>query len=151
MCEIPYLTGYTGYMNDADCLFCKIIARELPAQIVYEDEETLAFLDIRPINPGHTLVIPKEHSTDIFDIDEKNWAAVMRTSRIVAHALEKALQTDGINLGMNNRAGAGQVIFHAHVHVMPRFVGDPHSLWPGKPYGEGEFEKMGEKIRAALH
>lgn len=137
-------------MSAADCIFCKIVARELPAQIVYEDADTLAFLDINPINPGHTLVIPKEHSTDVFDIDEKNWAAVMKSSRIVAHALERALKTDGINLGMNNRAGAGQVVFHAHVHVMPRFAGDPHSLWKGKPYAEGEFAAMGEKIRASL-
>lgn len=137
-------------MSAADCIFCKIVARELPAQIVYEDADTLAFLDINPINPGHTLVIPKEHSSDVFDIDEKNWAAVMKSSRKVAHALERALKTDGINLGMNNRAGAGQVVFHAHVHVMPRFAGDPHSLWKGKPYAEGEFAAMGEKVRAAL-
>ncbi len=134
-----------------DCIFCKLVAREIPAQIVYEDERTIAFLDINPINPGHTLVIPKKHSTDIFEIDEEDWAAVMHTSRIIAHALEKALKTDGINIGMNNRAGAGQVVFHAHIHVMPRFEGDPHKLWPGKPYGEGEFAKMGEKVRAALH
>ncbi len=137
-------------MGTADCIFCKIVAREIPAQIVYEDEGTLAFLDINPVNPGHTLVVPKKHSMDVFEIDEHDWAAVMKTSRIVAHALEKALKTDGINLGMNNRAGAGQVIFHAHVHVMPRFKGDPHSLWPGKPYAEGEFEATGEKVRAAL-
>ena len=137
-------------MSATDCLFCKIVAREIPAQIVYEDESTLAFLDINPVNPGHTLVIPKEHSTDIFDIDDKNWTAVMKTSRTVAHALEKALQTDGVNIGMNNRAGAGQVIFHAHVHVMPRFKDDPHSLWTGRPYAEGEFEKTGDKLRAVL-
>lgn len=133
-----------------DCLFCKILKREIPAQIVYEDQDTLAFLDINPVNPGHTLVIPKKHSSDVFEIDEKDWAAVMKTSRIVAHALERALKTDGINLGMNNRAGAGQVIFHAHVHVMPRFIGDPHSLWPGKPYAKGEFEKTAKKIRESL-
>lgn len=137
-------------MSATDCLFCKIAARELPAQIIYEDAETLAFLDINPINPGHALVIPKKHSMDIFEIDEESWAAVMKTSRIVAHALEKALKTDGINLGMNNRAGAGQMVFHAHVHVMPRFEGDPHKPWPGKPYAEGEFAAMGDKIRSAL-
>jgi len=134
----------------ADCIFCKILRREIPAQIVYEDEATLAFLDINPVNPGHTLVIPKRHSSDVFEIEEKDWAAVMKTSRVVAHALEKALQTDGINIGMNNRAGAGQVIFHAHVHVMPRFKDDPHSLWPGKPYEEGQAEKTAEKIRRQI-
>ena len=133
-----------------DCLFCKLIAREIPAQIVYEDEETLAFLDINPVNPGHTLVIPKKHSPDIFEIDEKDWAAVMSTARRVAKAIEKVYDVSGINIGMNNRAGAGQMIFHAHVHVMPRFEGDPHKLWPGKPYAEGEFAAAGDKIRAAL-
>ncbi len=138
-------------MNSPDCLFCKIIAKELPAQVVYEDADTLAFLDINPINPGHVLVIPKKHSADVFEIDEENWAAVMKTARIVAHALEKALKTDGINIGMNNRAGAGQMVFHAHVHVMPRFEGDPHKSWPGTPYAEGEFAAMGDKIRSVLN
>ncbi len=135
---------------DPNCLFCKIVERKIPAQIVYEDDETLAFLDINPINPGHTLVVPKKHSPDVFEIDDKDWIAVMRVARTIARALEKALKTDGINLGMNNKSGAGQVVFHAHVHVMPRFAGDPHKLWPGKPYAEGEFEKMGDKIRTAL-
>ncbi|OGG56685.1 hypothetical protein A3D71_03550 [Candidatus Kaiserbacteria bacterium RIFCSPHIGHO2_02_FULL_55_20] len=138
-------------MNAADCLFCKIVVREIPAQIVYEDDNVLAFLDINPINPGHTLVIPKKHSKDIFEIDYAEWTAVMRAARVIAHALETALKTDGINLGMNNRAGAGQVVFHAHVHVIPRFEGDPHKLWRGKPYAEGEFAATGDKIRAALN
>lgn len=135
---------------NSDCLFCKLIAREIPAQVVYEDDETLAFLDINPVNPGHTLIIPKEHSVDIFEIDEKNWAAVMKTARIVAHAIERVYDVSGINIGMNNRPGAGQVIPHAHVHVMPRFAGDPHNLWKGTPYAEGEFAATGEKLRAAL-
>lgn len=133
-----------------DCLFCKIIARELPSNIVYEDADTLAFLDINPINNGHTLVVPKKHSTDVFEIDEDDWNKVMKTARIVAHALEKSLSPQGINIEMNNRAGAGQIIFHSHVHVMPRFAGDGYALWKGKPYEEGEAAAVKEKIRAAL-
>ncbi len=136
---------------NSDCLFCKIAAREIPAQIVYEDENTLAFLDINPVNPGHTLVIPKKHSVDIFEIEEKDWGAVMHVSRRIAHALERALKPAGINLGMNNRAGAGQMVFHSHVHVMPRFEGDPHKPWPGHPYAEGAFAATGDKIRVALN
>ena len=133
-----------------DCLFCKIVAREIPAQIVYEDAETLAFLDINPVNPGHTLIVPKKHSADVLEIDESEWQKVMKTVRNVTHAIEKSLKPSGINLGMNNKSGAGQLIFHAHVHIMPRFPNDGHELWKGKPYAEGEFEKMGERLRAAL-
>jgi histidine triad (HIT) family protein len=123
---------------------------EVPAAKVYEDGKTLAFLDINPVNPGHTLVIPKAHAADVFEINEADWSAVMKTARIVAHALEKSLQPDGINLAMNNRADAGQVIFHAHVHVMPRHKNDGFKLWKGATYPEGDAEKVAEKIRAAI-
>lgn len=134
-----------------DCLFCKIVRGEIPSVKIYEDDATLAFLDINPVNPGHTLVVPKEHSTDIFEIDEKNWAAVMKTVHAVSQALQKSLGPTGINLAMNNKSGAGQVIFHAHVHIMPRFLNDGHELWKGTPYPDGEAAKVGEKIRAALN
>ena len=133
-----------------DCLFCKITARQVPAEIVYEDADTLAFLDINPVNPGHTLVIPKKHATDIFEVDEPSWNKVMKAVHVVAHALEKSLKPTGINLAMNNRSGAGQIIFHAHVHVMPRFPRDGHELWKGMPYAEGEAANIAEKIRNEL-
>jgi len=133
-----------------DCLFCKIVRKEIPADIIYEDEETLAFLDIKPVNPGHTLVIPKKHSTDIFEIDEEDWGAVMRTSKRVAHALERALKPVGINLGMNNRAGAGQAVFHAHVHVMPRQAKDGHEIWKSRPGAADQNKAVAEKIRNAI-
>ncbi|MEY4746973.1 MAG: hypothetical protein RLZZ416_22 [Candidatus Parcubacteria bacterium] len=122
----------------------------MPGVIVYEDADTLAFLDINPVNIGHTLVIPKRHSIDIFEIDEAQWNNVMKTVRAVSHALEKSLKPTGINLAMNNRSGAGQVIFHAHVHVIPRFPKDGHELWRGTPYAKGEAAEIAGKIRAAL-
>ena len=134
----------------SDCIFCKIVRGELPSFKVYEDEHVLAFLDINPVNPGHTLVIPKKHSTDIFEIDEEAWGHVMQTSKRIAHALESALSPTGVNLTMNNRAGAGQVVFHAHVHVMPRLPKDGRKLWPGRPYGTNEASEVSEKIRAQL-
>ena len=134
----------------ADCIFCKIVRGELPSTKVYEDEETLAFLDINPVNPGHTLVIPKHHATDLFDAEDADWVALMKTVRIVAHSIERSLSPIGINLAMNNRAGAGQVVFHAHVHVMPRFEGDGHKLWPGRPYAEGEAAETARKIRESI-
>lgn len=114
---------------------------------MYEDETTLAFLDINPVNPGHTLVIPKKHSYNILDIAPKDWAAVAETARTMAIVLHDALLADGINLGMNNREHAGQVVDHPHVHVMPRHKGDGFALWHGKPYKEGEAAEVAAKIR----
>jgi len=129
------------------CVFCKIIRGDIPSFKVYDNEKTYAFLDINPTNPGHTLVIPKKHTLDVFEIEESEWDAVMRTVRRVSHALEAALNPTGINLAMNNRSGAGQVIFHAHVHVIPRFPNDGHELWKGTPYKIGEASVIAERIR----
>ncbi len=134
----------------SDCIFCKIVHGELPSYKIYEDEKTFAFLDINPVNPGHTLVIPKKHTPDVFEIEESEWDAVMRTVRRVAHALEKSLNPSGINLAMNNRSGAGQVVFHAHVHVMPRYKDDGHELWKGRRYPDGAAASTAEKIRDAV-
>lgn len=137
-------------MNSSDCIFCKIVRGELPSTKVYEDDDVLAFLDINPVNPGHTLVIPKRHATDVFDAEDSDWIALTKAVRIIAHAIERSLKPTGVNLTMNNRAGAGQVVFHAHIHIMPRFEHDGHKLWPGRAYAEGEKEATGERIRAEL-
>lgn len=122
----------------------------MPSRTVYEDERTLAFLDIRPVSAGHTLVIPKEHSTNILDITRADWAAVAETVRIVSLAIDKGLGADGVNIGMNNREHAGQVVYHPHVHVIPRFKGDGLKLMPQRSYKEHEAEETLAKIRAAL-
>ncbi len=133
-----------------DCIFCKIVRGDLPSYKIYEDENVYAFLDINPVNPGHTLVIPKKHAPDIFEIEESEWQHVMSAVRKISHAIETSLQPIGINLAMNNRPGAGQVVFHAHVHIMPRYENDGHALWKGKPYPQGEADTTLERIRAAL-
>ena len=133
-----------------NCLFCKIIRSEVPSFKVYEDDLTLAFLDIHPVNKGHVLVIPKNHSTNILDISAADWAAVAETGRKVAIALDKALSADGVNLMMNNREHAGQVIDHPHLHFIPRFKGDGLKHWPGKDYADGEGADISEKIRSVL-
>lgn len=135
---------------EKDCIFCKIVAGEIPAHKVYEDEKTYAFLDRTPINQGHTLVIPKKHAADVFEIEESEWQAVMKTARVVAHALEKALGAEGVNVDTNNRAAAGQVVFHSHVHVIPRFSGDGFEHWKGHPYAPGEAETIRMKVLSAL-
>lgn len=134
----------------ADCIFCRIARSELPAHKVYEDERTFAFLDIRPVNAGHTLVIPKAHSHNIFDIAPEDWIAMAATARLVAIAIEKGMGADGVNIAMNNREHAGQVVDHPHLHVIPRFKGDGIKLMPQRAYTEGEAAPIAEKIRAAL-
>lgn len=131
-------------------VFEKIIARKLPADIIYEDEDTLAFLDIAPNNPGHTLVIPKVHSRNVFDISEDTWIALMRTVRMLAPIIKEAAGADGININMNNDAAAGQVVFHTHVHIIPRHEGDGLKHFPQGSYAQGEAEALREKIRAMI-
>lgn len=135
---------------NADCLFCKIIRGEMPSYKVYEDEKTLAFLDIFPVNPGHTLVVPKNHSHNIFDITPEDWAAVAESARKISLAIEKALGCDGVNIAMHNREHAGQQVPHPHLHIIPRYEGDGLKLMPQRRYREGEAEPVAEKIRATL-
>ncbi|HQU07851.1 MAG: hypothetical protein B7X04_02160 [Parcubacteria group bacterium 21-54-25] len=132
-----------------DTLFAKIIRREIPADVVYEDDETLAFLDIHPNNPGHTLVIPKEPAQNIFDISDEALSAMTRTARKIAPAIMRAVDADGMNLVMNNKKAAGQLVFHAHLHLIPRFADDGLRSWPRKEYAPGEAGAVAEKIRAA--
>ena len=133
-----------------DCIFCKIVAGEMPSFKVYEDENTMAFLDIFPAAKGHTLVVPKEHTGNIFEISSKTWGQVQETVRKLAGPIEKALKADGLNLAMNNREHAGQIVDHAHVHLIPRFKGDGLKLWPHGKYAEGEANEVAEKIRATI-
>jgi len=107
----------------ADCLFCKIVAGEIPAFKVYEDSDTLAFLDINPATPGHTLVIPRRHSRDIFEVDDASLRAVGATTKRIADKIRSALGAD-VTVLQNNGRAAGQAINHLHVHVIPRRAGD---------------------------
>jgi histidine triad (HIT) family protein len=104
-----------------DCIFCKIVRREAEASIVYEDAEVLAFMDIRPVNPGHTLVIPKQHYVDLFDTPEQVIAAAHQVTKKVAAAVKLATHADGISIIQQNGKAAGQDIFHLHIHIIPRF------------------------------
>jgi histidine triad (HIT) family protein len=110
-------------MNIDSCIFCKIAQKQVPSSLVYEDEKTVAFLDIRPLNEGHTLVIPKEHYVNIFDIPKELICYIHGVTKKVAQAVEKATHADGISIIQQNGEAAGQEIFHLHVHVIPRFEG----------------------------
>lgn len=137
-------------MRMPDCIFCKIVRGELPSYKVYEDDKVIAFLDIRPVNAGHTLVVPKNHATNIFDIAPEDWIAVAEAVRKLSIVIEKAVSADGINIAMNNREHAGQLVDHPHVHIIPRHKGDGLRLMPQRNYNEHEAEDTAEKIRTAL-
>ena len=131
-----------------DCLFCKIINREIPSDIVYEDDKVIAFLDIHPVNKGHTLVLPKQHYENLFDVPENILINTMKTVKKIAVALSK--YSDGVNVGQNNRMAAGQLVDHIHFHLIPRFNEDGLKHWPGKKYQEGESKKVADEIKKLL-
>ena len=138
-----------------NCIFCKIIRKEVPASIVYEDEQVIAFLSDRPVNAGHTLVVPKKHYVNFFDIPEDEAAYLYKITKRIAHAVKDATRADGIRIVQNNGEAAGQVICHLHVHIIPM---KPHNQNshdgayrdPTKPRSSEELERDAEEIRIAL-
>ena len=133
-----------------DCIFCKIVKGELPSFRVCEDEHTLVFLDLFPVTPGHTLVIPKQHASDLFEMDADTLAAVAATSLRVAHAIDEALAPDGLGVFQLNRAAAGQTVFHYHMHLLPRNQGEPFALHSRVRGGDEVLRETAARIRAAL-
>jgi histidine triad (HIT) family protein len=127
-------------MSHEDCLFCKIVAGEIPAQVIMEDDDVLAFMDIAPATRGHALVIPKRHAADIWEIEPDQLAAVAKMAQHVALRVRDQLAADGVNLINSNRAAAWQTVFHFHMHVIPRYVGDPLQL-PWTP-AAGDMEEI---------
>ena len=118
--------------SDSECLFCKIVAGEIPSTIVEQDERTIAFMDINPATRGHALVIPRAHARDLHDVDVEDLAAVAATAQRVAARVLERLDAAGVNLLNSSGAAAWQTIFHFHVHVIPRYEDDPLRL-PWKP------------------
>ncbi len=114
--------------TDPDCLFCKIVAGELPSQRVDEDAHTIAFMDISPATRGHALVVPRRHAKDLLEIEREDLAAAAHAAQRLARRAVPALGADGVNLINSCGADAWQTVFHFHIHVIPRYVGDPLKL-----------------------
>lgn len=133
-----------------DCIFCKIIKNEIPSVKIYEDEMFIAFLDIHPVSPGHTLVIPKAHYDRFDDTPEEVAGDLYKLVKRIAPGVMRGSVSDGYNLGLNNGPAAGQVIFHTHVHIIPRRVKDGLELWGSHDYEGNEMEEIAKKIRAAI-
>jgi len=138
-------------MFEESCIFCKIVQKQAPSSVIYEDKEILSFLDIRPLNLGHTLVIPKAHYVDVFDIPEKLLSHIFEIAKKVSFAVKAATEADGISIIQQNGKAAGQDIFHLHVHVVPRFEGQvlPH-FRDLKVVERPKLEEMAQKVRQRL-
>lgn len=138
-------------MRDDQCIFCKIAAGEVPCAKVYESERLLAFLDIAPTLKGHVLLIPKDHYRTLLDLPSDLGEELVTALRIVGRAVMEGTGADGLNLGMNTNAEAGQVVMHAHFHLIPRFAGDGLALWGQKSYtGKEEMNHYAQRIAGAI-
>jgi len=130
------------------CIFCKIIKGEIPSAKVYEDNSTIAFLDIMPANKGHCLVIPKKHYETLLEIKDEDLVNITKTTKKIARALSLSMGNGSYNLVMNNGKVAGQVVNHAHMHLIPRFKGDMINLnWSHKKYRDKEMEEFTKNIK----
>ncbi len=129
-------------MTDPDCIFCKIVAGELPSQIVDQDERTIAFMDISPATRGHALVVPRRHSLDLLEVEADDLEATIDAAQRLARRIKERLGADGINLLNSCGSAAWQTVFHFHIHVIPRYDGDPLRLpWTPSP---GDSEQIAE-------
>jgi histidine triad (HIT) family protein len=138
-------------MTTEDCVFCKIVAGEIPAFKIYEDEHTLAFMDINPANRGHALAIPKTHTPNLFESSDDVLAVTAATAKKVARAVQKTVKPDGLNLLQANGPGAAQSVFHLHLHVIPRFKDDNLMLnWGINPGDMDEIKALSEEIAANI-
>ena len=134
-----------------DFVFCKIRDGQIPSTRVYEDDRTIAFMDINPLNEGHALVITRAHAATLFEADEADLRAAIATAKRVAVAIRTALHPDGLNLLQANGAAAFQSVAHFHIHLLPRFTGDGKGFdWPMVAGDRGRIQATAEKIRRAL-
>jgi histidine triad (HIT) family protein len=131
---------------DNNCIFCKIVNGDLAAYKIYEDDKVLAFLDVKPVNPGHTLVVPKNHYHNLENMPEEILIAIIKTVKKVGNSIKDNL-APGYNVNLNNDPVAGQEIPHTHFHVIPRNPEDHLRLWPYREYKDGEPEKIVQMIR----
>jgi histidine triad (HIT) family protein len=135
-------------VSDEECIFCKIVAGEMPAQIVDEDERTIAFMDISPATRGHLLVVPRRHSRDLLEIESEDLHAVLTTAQRMAQRVHDRLGADGVNLLNARGKAAWQTVFHFHLHVIPRYKDDPLRLpWDPSPGDKDEIARVADELR----
>lgn len=133
-----------------DCIFCEIAQKKSPAEIIFENEKFLAFLDINPINFGHTLVITKEHYDNFLTVPEKELSEITRLTQYLAGVVKRSLKADGFNVISNNGSPAGQTVYHFHYHIIPRFENDYIMKPRTKEYDDNELKIFAEKIKSFI-
>ena len=135
----------------SNCIFCRIVAKEIPAAVVYEDEHTLAFMDAGQVNPGHVLVAAKGHAENLYELNDAQASALLRTAARVARAIRDAYQPEGLSVYQANGKAAWQSVFHYHMHLVPRREGDGMALtWPAKNPPREKLVECAAEIRKAL-
>jgi histidine triad (HIT) family protein len=135
-------------VSDPNCIFCKIIAGELPGQIIDQDERTVSFMDINPATRGHALVVPRRHVRDLLEIDPEDLTAVAVAAQRLAKRVHERLGPDGINLLNSQGSAAWQTVYHFHIHVIPRYAGDPLRLpWTPAPGDAEKIAAVAEQLR----
>lgn len=135
----------------SNCIFCKIIAGEIPSATVYEDGDFKAIMDIFPASRGHIIILPKKHSANLYELDDDTAAKALLVARRLAKAMKEELNCDGINLLQNNGEAAGQTVFHFHIHLIPRFAGDSVKMtWSQGKYEDGEAAALAAAIAGRL-
>ena len=138
-------------MKKQDCIFCRIISGEIPSTTIYENSKFKVIMDIAPANKGHVLILPKEHYDNIYDIDTATAGELFELAAMTARALKSVLGCDGMNILQNNGTGAGQTVFHFHIHIIPRFEDDTVNIgWKELSYEDGEMEQLREAIRKEM-
>ncbi len=139
-------------MRDPNCIFCKILAGEIPSAVVYEDDDFKAILDVNPAVRGHVIILPKNHAANIFELPDEDASKVMVVAKKIAAAVQKTYSCDGVNILQNNGKAAGQTVFHLHVHVIPRYEGDTDSIRIGWRPGEtpADLADIAEEIKKNL-
>ncbi len=141
----------SNHITEENCVFCEIVAGNIPAQKIYEDEYVLAFMNIKPVNEGHALVIPKDHFENIYSVPAELLCRLMIVAQKVSIGIKNAVSADGINIIMNNESAAGQEIFHAHIHVIPRENEDGLTHWPARSTVEAtDLASVAEKVANEL-
>lgn len=142
---------FVDHSPPGQCIFCRLVAGEIPSAKVYEDDLTIAFMDIGQVNPGHVLVATKRHAVTLLDITPEEAAAVMQTAQRVAHAAQAAFDPPGMTLFQANGKEGGQTVFHFHLHVLPRHADDGMALaWPRKEPGPAVLQDYAQRLRAVL-
>lgn len=139
-------------MSHQDCIFCKIVAGDIPCTKIFENEHVLAFLDIGPISEGHTLVISKKHTLCVDQTDPEDVAEIAKILPMLSRSVKQAMGADGYNVLCNNGTAAGQLVEHMHIHIIPRKDDDGvFNRWPSFEYPQGKAEAIAEKIRQNLN